>query len=244
MRGAHVGRDVGRDDSRDQAAWRELVARLEFAAPMDPTEAPWPDRENLRAKAPRVSPTPDDVSELTGDGPPPSEASTVSETAAESDPQAKTEGERSPDHRAPANGRRVIRPAGFPRFYQPVTDPSAPDDENVDAPWELAAPPPGPRDYAVDDPRPGDLDDLYDDDRYIPPPVGPQPKLDPVTKGAWLVLFGGPGYLLLASLLDWVIPGWAALASVAAFVSGFVILVIKLGDGPSKRDGPDQGAVV
>jgi hypothetical protein len=27
-------------------------------------------------------------------------------------------------------------------------------------------------------------------------------------------------------------------------VSGFVILVSRLGDGPSRRDGPDQGAVV
>ncbi len=110
---------------------------------------------------------------------------------------------------------------------------------------ERRRPPPGPRDYAPDDPRAGDLDDLYDDDnRYIPPLVGPQPKLDPVAKGAWLALFGGPTYLLIATLLDWVIPGWAALASVVAFVSGFVILVIKLGDGPSKRDGPDQGAVI
>lgn len=239
MRGAHVGRDVGRDDSRDQAAWRELVARLEFAAPIDPADVPWPDRENLRAKAPRTAPTPDDVSELTGDPPPSPDAIPVSEVDAEIDPKEKTEGERSPDHQTPANGRRVIRPAGFPRFYQPVAEPPAPGNEDPDASWGVAAPPPGPRDYTVGDPRPGDLDD-----RYIPPPVGPQPGLDPVAKGAWLALFGGPCYLLIATLLDWVIPGWAALASVAAFVSGFVILVIKLGDGPSKRDGPDQGAVV
>ena len=45
-----MGRDVGRDEGREQAEWRDLVARLELQAPIDPAEAPWPDRENLRTK--------------------------------------------------------------------------------------------------------------------------------------------------------------------------------------------------
>jgi len=82
------------------------------------------------------------------------------------------------------------------------------------------------------------------DDRYVPPPVPPQPNLDPVARGAWAALLGGPGYLFVATLLSWQIPGWVELAAIIAFVAGFVVLVFRLGDGPSKRDGPDQGAVV
>jgi hypothetical protein len=93
-----------------------------------------------------------------------------------------------------------------------------------------------------------DLLDLLEDQdrngRYIPPKLPPAPKLDPVVKGAWTALFGGPGYLLVASMFGWPIPSWAELAAIAAFVTGFVVLVSRLGDGPSRKDGPDQGAVV
>jgi hypothetical protein len=90
------------------------------------------------------------------------------------------------------------------------------------------------------------LDDEDDnaDERYIPPHVPPLPKLDPVARGAWTALFGGPGYLFAATALSWQVPGWAELAAIIAFVAGFVVLVSRLGDGPSRRDGPDQGAVV
>ena len=72
----------------------------------------------------------------------------------------------------------------------------------------------------------------------------PQPKLDPVARGAWTALFGGPGYLFIATTLGWQVPGWAQLTAIVAFITGFVVLVSRLGDGPSRRDGPDQGAVV
>src|SRR5262249_54986345 len=83
-----------------------------------------------------------------------------------------------------------------------------------------------------------------EDKGYVPPYVPPQPKLDPVARGAWTALFGGPGYLFIATTLGWDVPKWAELAAIIAFISGFVILVSKLGDGPSRRDGPDHGAVV
>lgn len=88
------------------------------------------------------------------------------------------------------------------------------------------------------------LDEDDRDDRYVPPPVPPLPRLDPVAKGAWTALFTGPGYLLIATMLGWQVPGWVELLAVAAFIVGFVVLVSRLGDGPSRRDGPDQGAVV
>jgi hypothetical protein len=87
-------------------------------------------------------------------------------------------------------------------------------------------------------------DDEIAGERYVPPEVPPLPKLDPVARGAWTALFGGPGYLFIATALSWQIPGWAELAAIIAFVAGFVVLVSRLGDGPSRRDGPDQGAVV
>ena len=60
------------------------------------------------------------------------------------------------------------------------------------------------------------------DDHYVPPPPPPLPRLDPVTKGAWLALFGGPLYLLIATAVGGSISGLAAFLSVAAFVGGFV----------------------
>ncbi len=78
----------------------------------------------------------------------------------------------------------------------------------------------------------------------MPPQIPPLPKLDPVARGAWTALFGGPGYLFLATTLSWQVPGWAELAAIVAFITGFVVLVSRLGDGPSRKDGPDQGAVV
>ncbi len=83
-----------------------------------------------------------------------------------------------------------------------------------------------------------------DDDRYVPPPPPPLPKLDSVGKGAWAALFGGPGDLVLATILGWQVSGWAALAAVTAFVGGFATVIVRMGDGPSRGDGPDSGAVV
>ncbi len=83
-----------------------------------------------------------------------------------------------------------------------------------------------------------------DDDHYVPPPPPPLPRLDPLSKGAWVALFGGPGYLLIAVMLGWVVPGWAAFAAVAAFVGGFATLVVRMGERPQRDSGPDDGAVV
>jgi hypothetical protein len=88
-------------------------------------------------------------------------------------------------------------------------------------------------------------DELFEDDEagghFVPPDPRPLPSADPTTKGAWIALFGGPLYLLTAAILNWQVPGWAAFLAVAAFVGGFVVLVLRMGDDP--RD-PDDGAVV
>jgi hypothetical protein len=155
-----------------------------------------------------------------------------------------TKAEPRPSRRAPANRSRIIRPAGYARFGRAIPrqpGPSAhPKDQDADL-SRLVKPAAGPRDFGLAD----DTEfDFGDGDRYIPPPLPPMGRLDPVVAGAWIALFGGPAFLLISMLAGWQAPRWTALVSILAFVVGFIVLVIRLGDGPSKRDGPDQGAVV
>ncbi len=82
------------------------------------------------------------------------------------------------------------------------------------------------------------------EEHFVPPPPPPLPKLDPVTKGAWLALFGGPLYLLIATAVGWNVSGLAAFLAVAAFVAGFAILVLRMDSGGPRDSGPDDGAVV
>lgn len=140
--------------------------------------------------------------------------------------------------RRPAAGQsgpgkaRVIRPAS----QGPVSGLDAPDLTGAG--------------FAYADPEFGYLpDDGYsgydvEDDRYLPPPLAPLPKLDPVARAAWAALFGGPAFLFAVTMLGWQVPGWTELLAVIAFVAGFSTLVFRLGDGPSRRDGPYQGAIV
>ncbi|MGI5321874.1 hypothetical protein [Actinomadura nitritigenes] len=123
-----------------------------------------------------------------------------------------------------------------------------PDQENID---ERPAPPregddrtgrlPRARVIRPADETPEFPPDADDEGHYIPPPPPPLPSADPLTKGAWIALIGGPVYLLVTVILDWEVPGWAAFLAVAAFIGGFVTLVLRMGDEP--RD-PDDGAVV
>jgi hypothetical protein len=111
------------------------------------------------------------------------------------------------------------------------------------APAPFGGMPPGPPQIRIvrpasPAPPPGD------DDHFVPPVPPPLPRLDPVAKGAWVALFGGPLYLLIAVMAGWQVPNWAAFCAVAAFVGGFATLVVRMGDRPSQDDGPDDGAVV
>jgi hypothetical protein len=91
----------------------------------------------------------------------------------------------------------------------------------------------------------GTPQDDPDEEHFVPPTPPALPKLDPVTKGAWLALFGGPGYLVLATAVGWSIPGLAAFCAVAAFVAGFAVLVLRMHEPDSERpDDNDDGAVV
>ena len=111
-----------------------------------------------------------------------------------------------------------------------------PDDTLPDQPWPGLGVRPGPRDVVpASDPA---------DEHYVPPAPPPLPKLDPVTKIAWLALFGGPLYLLVSTATGAVISGLSAFLAVAAFVGGFVILVLRMDNGRPPDSGSDDGAVV
>lgn len=81
------------------------------------------------------------------------------------------------------------------------------------------------------------------DEHFVPPPPPPLPKLDTLSKAAWVALFGGPGYLLIGTALGWEMPGVAVFCAVAAFVAGVAMLVFKLTDS-DRDDSDDDGAVV
>ncbi|MGH3165634.1 MAG: hypothetical protein ACRDN0_07035 [Trebonia sp.] len=94
----------------------------------------------------------------------------------------------------------------------------------------------GPRDAPIPDNPAGE--------HYVPPPPPPLPKLGTVTKFAWIALFGGPLYLLIATAVGWTVSGLAAFLAVAAFVGGFAVLVLRMDNGGPRDSGPDDGAVV
>jgi hypothetical protein len=241
--------------SGDQAAWRDLVARLELPQYVDPASAPWPERENVGSasagEAGSGGAADHDRLQARSGQPEPAAGTNTESTGTQA-------GSRS-GHGTGADRSRVIRPASFLPFGGEPTASVSPgpgsstrgpaQHASADEPAEAED-----RDFAdyadheADAESGADIDFLsyYDDldDRYIPPPVPALPRLDPVARGAWTALFGGPAYLFVATMLNWQVPGWAALAGIIAFVAGFTVLVFRLGDGPSRRDGPDQGAVV
>ncbi|NBE95723.1 hypothetical protein FE391_28095 [Nonomuraea sp. KC401] len=126
-----------------------------------------------------------------------------------------------------------------------------PDSENVPAePTRRVVKPseePSAAPHGPDEPEDAtDQRDEGDDDEeaehFVPPPPPPLPKLDLPTKLAWAALFGGPAYLLVAVMADWHMEGWALFTAVAAFIGGFVALVVRMGDSPPNDSGWDDGA--
>jgi hypothetical protein len=208
------------DISDEDAAWRDLVAHYGSAAAPDGA-APWPVREDLTGGQ-QPSPAGPRRDDQTGPG-------RDDQTGPRRDDQT---GPSRDDQTGPSEqtdpGLTRLPPATWPDPVPGVIP--APPQMRIIRPASPMPPTP--------------LPPSGDDEHYIPPPPPPLPQLDPVTKGAWVALFGGPGYLLLAVLLGWVVPGWAAFAAVAAFVGGFATLVVRMGERPPRDSGPDDGAVV
>jgi hypothetical protein len=244
--------DWDNTDSRERdedAAWRDLVARFD-APPTEQQPVPWPAREDM-------SPETDDAGEADGArgsdgkhrGPEADGLEEQARHAADGEPgRHAADGEpgrhaAGGDH-GPAgpNGRHGIdglrdEPGGISggvtgRHGRLEAD-GAHDPEVVQVPRRIRGP--VARGVPADD----------DEEHFIPPTPPPLPKLDPVTKGAWVALFGGPVYLVVATAAGWQVSGLAAFCAVAAFVAGFAILVLRMHDpGPGGPDDGDDGAVV
>lgn len=206
--------DTDGEVSRDEAAWRDLIARLELPADPSQTRVPWPAREDLAGAADAGRDPAGPASSADQAGPRHSDsASPVADQVIS--PEQRQGRQAGPPagppwvgpggSRGPADRTRVIRPAGDPRSYTPP-------EEN--------------------------------DEQYIPAPLPPPARLDPISKAAVAGVVGGPGYLLVASVfLHWSVSPTAAFVAVAAFIGGFVTLVVKLGDRPRRGDD-DDGAVL
>jgi hypothetical protein len=206
----------------EEAAWQELVAQYAAPALADGAPAPWPTREDLPGGLARRGADPDSGGPDTAD----LDASDLA----------------GPDLDGPGTGTGFDADTDAADSEEPdLTDaPTAPGADPI--PGVIPAPPqlriirP-----ASSVPLPVDDDD---DDHYVPPVPPPLPRLDPLTKGAWVALFGGPAYLLIAVMADWEVPNWAAFCAVAAFIGGFATLVVHMGERPPRDEGPDDGAVV
>jgi hypothetical protein len=120
-----------------------------------------------------------------------------------------------------------------------------PDSENLPAePIRRVVKPSEELEEDLDEPEDKQDDGEEEEGHYVPPPPPPLPKLDLPTKLAWVALFGGPAYLLVAAMASWHMEGWALFTAVAAFIGGFVALVVRMGDGPPNDSGWDDGAVL
>jgi hypothetical protein len=194
--------------SKDEAAWRDLVARFDRPADAKLADVPWPAREDLPGSAARRAAgglaTPDAPGPDVADAPSPAAGPVSAPEQPATRPGVNPWPGPESSYR-PVDRTRVVRPAGDPRSYTPAEE---------------------------------------GDDRYVPDPLPPPAKLDSVSKAALVAVIGGPGYLLIASvLLHWPISATAAFVAVAAFIGGFVTLVVKLGDR-QRRDDDDDGAVL
>jgi len=231
------GASGGRGADGDEAAWRDLIARFDMPAG-HPESAPWPERESLTA--PGSGPAGQETADRETADAEAADRETAGPDAAGPDaagPDAARPDAAGPDAPGPgtasAGTADPFRGADRARVIRPATP--QPNGISVPLPPADAA--------GVIDPDADDAD-IDEDEHFVPPPPPPLPHLDSVAKGAWTALFGGPAYLLAATLLGWVVPGWAALLAVIAFVGGFAVVALRLGDRRSDDTGSDDGAVL
>jgi len=217
--------------SGEEAAWRDLIANYAAEPTADGGDVPWPERENLA--------TPRQAGPLADAGPDTDPALMI-DLSDDTDPALDLDADPALDL-----GR------------EPGADPGTSADPAAGqsaGPAQLNGSPPGPAGNGGPGWGPGQPrivrpassapPPAADDEDFVPPVPPPLPSLDPITKGAWVALFGGPGYLLVATMVGWQVPGWLAFLAVAAFVGGFATLVIRMGDKPPRDSGPDDGAVL
>lgn len=82
------------------------------------------------------------------------------------------------------------------------------------------------------------------DDRYIPPPPPPLPRLEPYQQIAWICLIAGPTLLVLSVIFRFTLPSWLSMLAALGFIAGFLTLIATMGNGSDDTWGSDDGAVV
>ncbi|HEY3559174.1 MAG TPA: hypothetical protein VGL05_17005 [Kribbella sp.] len=92
-----------------------------------------------------------------------------------------------------------------------------------------------------DEPPAKKADDPHD--HYVPPEPPCGPRLDWVSRAAWLGLLGGPLLLIAAAVFDFG-TGRITTLAVVGFIGGFLTLVLRMKDRLPPGDGGDDGAVV
>ena len=80
-------------------------------------------------------------------------------------------------------------------------------------------------------------------DHFVPPEPERGPRLDWISRIAWLGLIGGPLLLIAAAVFDFG-TGRITTLAVVGFIGGFLTLVIRMKDRLPLDDTPDDGAVV
>jgi hypothetical protein len=80
----------------------------------------------------------------------------------------------------------------------------------------------------------------WQEERFVPPPPPPLPKVPRDRLAAWAGVFGSPTVLLIFLVIGVHLPTVVGYALIAAFVGGFVYLVVQMPRGP--RDPFDDGA--
>jgi hypothetical protein len=260
-------------ESDEDAAWRDLVARLEEPATTT-GPVPWPEREDVPRPRPQHARGADGTSGApegrdqpgakdspgsdVPDGPAMLRGTEGTREGRDAEETSRPRGTERPGAEGPRGAERPRGAEGIRGF----------DDEGTRGAFSADAQPEGFEPGALQPdviqgarperraahgtharrirarkaPAPASPSD---EEHYIPPAPPPLPKLDPMAKGAWAALFGGPGYLVVATAAGWSVPGIAAFCAVAAFVTGFAILVLRMNEPePGDPDDGDDGAVV
>ncbi len=256
----------------EDAAWRDLVAR--FDAPPSPQQpAPWPEREDVRPPS-QTPPGPLAQESLRADGTGRTDRTRETGKAEDArgtdgnegarggsgveeaqrgvgdengieEPRGRNEvRDRSEDTREARGAKGIrgfddegIRGALDPDGLQGAREPDVIQDARRRR--RTSARSIRPRQAPAREPQ------ADDEGHFIPPAPPPLPRLDPIAKGAWAALFGGPVYLVVATAAGWSLSGFAVFCAVAAFITGFAILVLRMNEpGPGGPDDGDDGAVV
>ncbi len=243
--------DLAHGGSEEEAAWLDLVGRFDATDYPGDAAAPWPESEDLPSAPSSGASTgvggPGGGTGSGGGGLGSGEGGAGGDVGPGGRPAAAGLGGSAPGGEDTASDEDTASGEGGPWAARaghgltsaagPGFTPPAPPAGGV-----IPVPPPGNGPF----PAPGggpDADPL-EEEHFVPPPPPPLPRLSPMQKGAWLALFGGPSYLLAATLANWSVPGWLAIGAIAAFVGGFMMLVLNLGEDRDRDSGPDDGAVV